>query len=334
MRVEPIKLKSLIETSGLKYKQTSRSWYFRCPRCAKKDKLYISKGNGRFVCFYCREIDGFQGKPEFALCELLGEPIAVIRERLYGTAIIDGSTHLDIDLRDFFGDGDELDEDADMFSTMHFPFDYYPIDTPKLAEKGALYLEGRGVPLDIAKQYNIRYCPTRRRVVFPVEYGGRVVGWQERLVIADRKVDEKTGEVIYEAPRLLSSKEIPRDNTLMFSDRLLGVNHAVLCEGPVDALKAHLCGGNVATMGKVVTEAQLNLLRNAGIKKLYVALDPDAWAEASAVVRRMGDLECYLMRPSPGYKDLGEMSMAQVYDTFKSAVRVTPAHILVVLKDL
>jgi hypothetical protein len=111
----------------------------------------------------------------------------------------------------------------------------------------------------------------------------------------------------------------------MFFDRLQGQKHAVLCEGPMDALKAHLCGGNVASMGKAVSRAQLQLLRNAGVERLYIALDPDAQEEANRIARQVGmDMKVYnMMAPAP-YKDLGEMHFDAVRELFQSARRMGP----------
>jgi DNA primase len=121
-----------------------------------------------------------------------------------------------------------------------------------------------------------------------------------------------------------------RDRVLMFADRLTGSDHAVLCEGPMDALKAHLCGGNVATMGKVVHRNQIALIRNAGIGKIYLALDPDAAAETGKLVSEIGiDMECYQILPPPGREDLGECTPKEVYSAMLGARRVTAAHVFI-----
>jgi hypothetical protein len=166
-------------------------------------------------------------------------------------------------------------------------------------------------------------------VAFPVELEGRLVGFQERTVLKETKLWSDELDRFTETPKVLSSKGIPREQLVMFGDRLAGVEHVVLCEGPIDAIKAHLCGGNVATMGKAVSKGQIALLRANGIKKIYLALDPDAAEETARLAREFGDLEVYLMHAPAGYKDLGAMSMEAVRDLFTSAPRVNPGHIFV-----
>jgi len=121
----------------------------------------------------------------------------------------------------------------------------------------------------------------------------------------------------------------------MFADRVAGHDHAVLCEGPLDALKAHYCGGNVATMGKAVAPAQIQLLKSSGIKKLYLALDPDAAEEVNRLVESLsGHLELYdMIAPTNGTKaDLGAMSLEEVYDLFLSAPKINPSNFFMFLK--
>lgn len=325
-QLDPRVLADYIESCGVQYRENSRSYIFVCPRCNKKGKLYIQKSNGNFVCWVCKETEGFQGRPEFALAELTGEAIYSIREKLYGSApMVQGGTYLDCPLRDFFGEDEVVDDEAEELVEIQWPWDYYPIEH-KHGARGATYLAERGVPLDVAQLYGIRYAPVERRVVFPIYAGARLVGWQKRLIVDNRAWNEETEEWV-EGPKILSSRGIPRERTVMFSNRPM-TEHVVLCEGPVDALKAHLCGGNVATMGKAVSANQVKLLRNAGVTKFYMALDPDAFEETRRLVSDLGDLECHLLVVPSQYKDLGAMPMPEVLELFRNAPVVNNATLI------
>jgi DNA primase len=119
----------------------------------------------------------------------------------------------------------------------------------------------------------------------------------------------------------------------MFADRLIGSDHVVVCEGPIDAIKMHKAGGNVATMGKSIGAGQVKTLRDptrlsreqmsvlstSGVRKVYLALDPDAVKETARLAREMSDLEVYVIRPPKGAKDIGELSLDEAHQCFLNA---------------
>lgn len=319
-KIEPEILRSFVEGSGLSYDENSVSWIFTCPRCNKAKKLYLRKRDGRFVCWRCKEIDNFQGRPEYALCELTSQSIADVCRFLYGDIPLRADSTFDARIEDFFSEGDGIDDDAVEHNVIKWPHDFYRIEDVFWSKRGAEYLKLRGIPTGIAQKYGIRYSPELRRVFFPIGERGCLYGYQGRLIIPHEYEDED-GEK-KEVPKILSSKGVRRDRLLMFSDRLEGSEHAVLCEGPVDAIKAHYCGGNVATMGKEVSHYQIQLLLNSGVKRVYIALDPDATEAIERLVTEMnGDVELYNMIPQTVGKsvDLGAMSFQEVYGLFLSA---------------
>ena len=327
------KLKDIIETGGVGYKQNSRSYIFTCPRCNKQNKLYIRKSDGRFCCFRCAETDRFRGRPEYALAELFGWPLSEVRRRLYGddyeTKSVDDL--LNFQLYDFWGEDDEVTEDVTAsIPTALYPMDFYPIDDPK-SVRGRDYLEQeRGVSIALAKRYGLRYCPPTRRVIFPVEVHGRLLGWQARSVIKTEFYDE-SGE-LHTIPKILGNTDLKRELTVMFGDRLKYSEHAVVCEGPLDAIKADLCGGNIATMGKSISAAQIEIILNSGVSKVYLALDPDAASDMERLCQAFGDLKLYHLLPPRGCKDLGEASPEAVLKAFQNAPRISNATCFVYLK--
>ena len=328
-------LKAFLDEGGVSYSQNSVSYILSCPRCRKKQKLYIRKKDARFVCWVCKETEGFQGAAEWALCELLGYSVADIRKKLYGDESSPGGLYLDIQLRDFYDPEEEGDEEppgAIFFPEVMPDPGFRDLDSAAGAE-GRRYLESRGISLDIAKAYDIQYAPADNRVIFPVKSGGRVLGWPARLAGPSEYWDAEHG-IQVSVPKALTSFGLKKDRLFMFGDRLAGSRHAVLCEGPVDALKAHLCGGNVASMGAAVSATQLRLLRNSGIERLYLALDPDAYRDAQRVVKELcTDMEIYDMRPRLPHKDLGEMSMEAVKELFDAAPRIDRNYLFIYLKD-
>jgi len=319
-------LRGYLVEHDIRFKEGGQSFIMDCPKCGKYNKLYIRKTDGRFVCWVCAETDNFKGKPEYALVEMTGDSVEVVRNILYGDAIPQASIHLEINLRDFWAEGeDEIVVVAPLVPT-RWPYDYYPIEHP-WSKDGLAYLATRGIDLELAVRYGLRFCPSRRRVAFPVAQNGILYGWQDRLVVPHEWTNSETLKKI-KIPKAVTSTGLKKEKVIMFADRLTGSDHCVLAEGPISAMKADLCGGNVATMGKAVSLAQVQLIRNSGVKKLYLALDPDAAKETALLVRELAsEMEVYDMIPKKG--DLGNMSLEEVHRLFLLAPRVNAAHVFV-----
>lgn len=328
LHVDTQALRRIVESSGLRFRSTPISWIFTCPRCMKKDKLYIRKRDGRYICFsgQCTR-ERFSGKrPEFALRYLVKLSIRDIKAALYG---LGPTSPIEAEDPMFFDDDDEVieEEDNEEFKILTFPYHYYPLDH-KFAEKGREYLLGRGISVQLAMQYDIRYSPIEKRVIFPVYVNGDLLGWQGRIVVANEWLDEVKGKMA-SVSKIESSPSLPKEHVLMFQHRLDNSPHVVLCEGPVDAIKAHLCGGNVAAMGKGVSPGQLECTRQAGVRRFYSGLDPDAATEVGRLISEMdAEMECFQLEP-PEDKDLGALSCEEVYDLFRSARRVDSTNIFI-----
>lgn len=314
-------LAELIEGSTLQFKKSATSYILDCPRCRRKDKLYIHRHRGSFICFYCAEIDGYRGRPEFALSDLLGVSLGDIRAKLYGTTNRPAEEVPDFRVPNFFDDFLVEQDVSDPGPEFKMPAEFYPIDC-EYSKPAIDYLARRGVPLEIAREYGLKYWAQQRRVVFPVKK------------IANRKLCGYQGRAIFDADlKILSSENIPRGESLIFADRITD-SHVVLTEGPFDAIKAHYCGGNVAAMGKVVSGQQLDLILGRGVKRIYLALDPDASAEMSLLVQRIGGrAEVFHMRPPKGCKDFGEATFEQVREAFDAAEPVNPLSLFVYLPN-
>lgn len=314
----PDELESLLKQNGISFKKKSRSFILKCPRCESKDKLWILKKNGAFVCWKCKETDNFKGWAHDVLSEILGRHPAEIRAIIYEGGLPPGNDlDLELDAGLFYGE-ESPDEGIPAIDEIDWPWDSVDLDSPH-AQKGIQYLMSRGIPETVQKRYDIRYWPSARRVLFPVKHDGHLVGYQGRALYAEQK------------PKILTSTGLRREYVLMFEENLTR-EHAVLCEGPVDAIKADLCGGNVATMGKAVSKPQLEILRKRGVKRIYLALDPDAAEEVQRLAFELGDLETYLLFPPKGRKDLGECEFEEVWEQFTRAEPFVAGNLLFDLK--
>ncbi len=328
-------LKKLIEESGVAYTSNSISYKFTCPLCEKKEKLYMRKGDGRFVCWICKETSGFQGRPEFALTKLLDMPIGQIKKLLYGDGVTD---HLKGYLekpvwKDFWGEDDEefdLGVEPLLPTGTCWPPDFVGPEDMAFAT-GARYLHRRGLTIEHVNAYQIKYDPPSNRVIFPFIIDGRILGWQARYIGNLLKVNPNTGKE-YRIPKALTTLPPGIQGTyVMFQDRLKGSEHCVLTEGPIDAIKAHLCGGNVASLGKGVTKNQLKTIAKY-VRKLYIGLDPDAGTDIRRIVdEHSDDFDIYLMQPPSGREDFGDCTPEETYEAFMKAPRIKRGTLMVSL---
>lgn len=331
---DPAKLEAFIRDTGIGHRTNAKSFIFTCPLCGKDEKLFISRASGYFKCWVCAEDRDrkFRGAPEYALHELTGQPVVAIKRFLYGDGAVQAGVFLDARFTDLVDEeDDQLDlaelaaENVELPSTS-WPLDAYRLDH-KWAARGAAYLEGRGVPVDVAMEYDIRYCPEKRTVLFPAWVGDKLVGWQYRITYEEHALvdlpalDGTLVETPVENLKIWSDGEAGewRDRCVMFANRMQDCEHAVLCEGPVDALKAHLAGGNVASMGKAVSLGQVRYLLQTGVKRVYMALDPDAARDVEPLLAKFDGVPVHQVVLPRGVKDLGAMDMRDARDCILSS---------------
>ena len=336
------RLRTFIDDNGLKPRESKTSYIFTCPKCDKEEKLWVYKESGQFVCWVCSETHNFRGRPEYALSALTGHSVSSVKKHLYGEVSPTLEMFFDFALTDFYSD-DETFEDIpniEQIPTVFWGPGCIPIDHP-LAKAGADYLSGRGISLETAKKYGIHYSGARMRVLFPIQYQGRLMGWQGRAIGVTEYVDPETGE-LRKIPKALTQPEgLRKERLVCFADQLTGSDQVIICEGPVDAIKFDLCSpdgvkpaGNIATLGKGVSEAQINLIRYSGANRVYIALDPDAASSIERLVKELSPyMEVFVIEVPSKYQDFGEMPMEEVLQAYKATRQVTGGCMYLYLDD-
>jgi hypothetical protein len=283
----PQKLSQYIKDLGLSYKETAKSFVFTCPLCNGPQKLYIRKEDGKFKCFRCASTVKFSGYAEYALVELSDIPLATIKKTLYGFTE-EQSGYLDLKLKDFFDEDEEIPEDIQNkeLTELTWPYHCIPI-LHNGAIKGQKYLESRGIDNNLANVYGLRYSPQNRAVVFPVIVDEKLYGWQYRTIDKTKVV---VNDKLIEGAKAWSSPNLPRDKVFMFADRLKNAKQAIITEGPIDCLKVDKLGlGNVCCMGKAVSAHHVSYILRMGIKVVYAGLDMDAYEELDPLLTKLGD---------------------------------------------
>lgn len=292
--------------------ETTRSFIFNCPCCSGKEKLYIEKSSGEAVCFK-------QGTPmcpknrstaEYALHCLTHIPIKTIRDRLTSKEVV-----IQSDIADFREIIKEKKDSKvkDLLEAGTLEMHFYPMNVESSRE-GIYYLMKRGITLDMMVKYDMMYSPVFRRAIFPVIMNQKIYGWQGRAIDNVPK-----GDRMHNMPGPWKAL------TLMFYDNIVNRDFAILAEGPISALKFEKVGHFVASMGKGVSQTQLDLLRKAGIKKLYLALDRDADDKIEKIVNSMmrdglkDRIDCYQI-PIPKHRgDFGDCTYEECEQAFKDS---------------
>jgi len=318
----------------------------KCPKCLKSNLRFRiidppkSTYPCRFTCFsaVCSS-NKYSGHPEYALSEILGISIHEARTLLYGrnnSITIKSSDFKKIDLESLQIES----ESSTKLVPCSMPSIYLPIDH-NASERGLAYLQSRGIPLDIAKHYGVRYSPTDRSIVFPIVSNSKLVGWQTRLVIP-HKWKDADGKI--NISNKTSTSFGFKRQVWMFGDNLINSDHAFVLEGPVDAIKAHKCGGNVASLGKELTNGLINVLSSYKWRKLYCGLDKDAVIEITKLVKEFDQFykypnrEVYLVDwpdrlDNEGKQiDAGGLSFDEVYDCFRSARKTSSNSVIFDIK--
>jgi hypothetical protein len=293
-------------------KENARSYIFDCPACGGHEKLYIEKDTGRSVCFKHKTENCPTKKTGIIkTLHLISEvPFDVIKREMADEIISTPEEQLNFD-EPVFSD-DTVDEDRLLpITDEKLPFDCKLINWPD-SKDGLTYLQGRGLDLDTLMKYSIMYSPYFKRVIFPVIMNNELYGWQGRAI---------------DKNNLLKMYNLPgewKTQSLMFFDNLKNTDFAIIAEGPVSALKFAKVGNFVATMGKAVAEKQLQLILETGIKKIYLALDPDAALEMEELVHRLllqsaNPVKCFLVKVPTGKDDFGDCSYEECKNAFENA---------------
>lgn len=315
------KIKDILEEEDVDFKERNRTIYATCPSCHRSDKFSILKSNGSCICYHGNCDFGRQWF-EHWLSLTANISYKEARDRIHGVKSLPVGR---IDLPS------DQETDIDVLEPIEWPVSgFMEIDNPEAAE-GASYLKGRGVDIALAKHYDIRYSMFFRRVILPIKMDGKCYGWQGRAI-----------DVVDPKDRMRNNEGFRRDKLLMFFDTITPNNNVMFFEGPFDALKFHKFGGIVSSMGKDVSDSQIELINESDVDRVYLGLDLDAADVSKKLAKRIDKPIFVLELPqscldrcySTGKKpDFGECNDEEVQYVFNNAKPITAGHIFVHMQD-
>lgn len=304
------KIIKILEETGISFKERGRTIHTECPKCHKDDKFSILKANGSTVCYRGSCDWGIQPFTNW-VAETLGISVAEARGKVYQTDYFKEFT---------FEVKKKTNEDtwnpfAEEIPEIPLPNHSYTIGGSK--NDGTVYLERRGLPAVICDHFGIKYLLDLRRVMFPVVLNGKFVGYQGRSI---DKVPDKD--------KVRNNEGFRRDSLVMFLDHVKENEFVIIAEGPVDALKFYNVGNFVATMGKIISKKQIDLIKTKKPQKVYLALDGDAALEMSNLAREF-DVPTFLLTVPDSCKkrcelinkkaDFGECTFEEAAEALNSA---------------
>ncbi len=195
---------------------------------------------------------------------------------------------------------------------------------PKVAG-GVAYLRKRGVPVEVAARFDVRYCYGGRYagyLVFPVRMYGVPVYWTNRYA-GDRPwtTPEDQFKKTWNVPH--EDGDYGKSDVLLNYDNVVGQPLVSIVEGPHDCMAMPHA---VALLGKLASDRQLRLLAElvkTGTQEFLIAGDPDAVRECDALRAKLLDIA---PRVSVLQLDYGDPSsrQAEIPDLIAARVAVRP----------
>lgn len=259
MREPKVSIEDLFLENGVSFKENSSGELLldKCFNCGRANKMYVHKDTGAFICFRCNE----KGGPIKLISKTLSVSFKQAFSMLFGEA---PPENISLD------DGEDLavmisgiTSRKKTFSSgapdpIQWPYYMKPLDDND--SDPINYLVGRGLTKEIIKKLKLRHWSFGKRVVFPVEVEGKLMGYLAR---------DYTGKQI---PKVLNSKGNFRSFSIWNYDNVKNSDELVICEGAISAIK---CGidRSIALLGKVATEGQVELLKRLKPKKVFICLD-------------------------------------------------------------
>lgn len=142
------------------------------------------------------------------------------------------------------------------------------------------------------------------RIIFPITMNGIYAGFQARTIYKDDRI------------KYISATGIKRNRVMWNYDRAFTQREQlVITEGFFDCIRTGLDDA-VATLGKIITEAQLAIIKLADFKRVIIFLDPDAEKELYANADKLKlYVKTYIAHATA--KDPGDMTTEEIRNLFK-----------------
>lgn len=296
---------------------TDQLIFEKCPFCGKEKKFYFSMKFGTWLCFSgsCGE----KGNIVTLVSKLENISIRAAIEYLkYDVERIPSGLLNSLEYRDLLK---HVEEEKKLYQVQEVElpsnirkFKNFSLDFLQKYRRFFNYAYKRGLTKEILDHFDIGFSTSQERIIFPVKYRGKVVGWQGRL-IDDNKITKTNPKALTEPFGVFKKSEY-----LFNYDSVYDKEYITIVEGPIDCCKTFK-HNSVALLGKTVSQRQFELIREMkNLKKIYIGLDPEATKDIENTYRLFSPYyECYLIKIEEG-SDCGDKTVEEIEKYVKNAV--------------
>lgn len=191
------------------------------------------------------------------------------------------------------------------------------VSRPKYLDKHILdsyqdwcpYLQQRKLSREVCKQFNVKYDPKYRQVIFPI-YDEN----DNLLMLAKRNIDTKFFHM---------TEDVEKPVYGLSMIKKLNYRKAIITEGPFDCLTGWTYGfPTIATLG-AISDEQLESIRKSGINILYTMFDQDQAGEkfTRLIKEKLSDRILIIEVKFPQqYKDLNDLDESTFRQCFKGVI--------------
>lgn len=298
-------IEQLLTDFGFPVRRNTQSLVTTCLLCNKPKHLYIYLSNGFGKCMRCNATYS----PESIVSIIKNCSYAEAKKILFDLEYIPKAENRKTIPKLFDKNSNKPADSPAVNITL--PMNFFKLSERYDFKEAWQYLKDRGIEKDIIEKYDLRYSPEMQRVIIPVyNQENACIGWQGRDITGESELPYLSPIGFNRAKLLLGYEKI--------SDKF---DYLILSEGPFDFLKLAILRNTVCSFGKNVTERQLGLIQELTyIKKVYIALDPDACDLFDRIAHNLEpNQQVYLMLPPDNKKDFGECTTDEILKSFLNA---------------
>ncbi len=169
------------------------------------------------------------------------------------------------------------------------------------------YLTSRAISLDTAIFYEMMDWPERQRIIIPIKEHGKLVYWVARSYNGQE-------------PKYLNPKGVPRRSVLFNIDHAGQQDTLVVAEGIISAIA--IGRSAIATLSKMITPRQIELIADSKSPNIITCLDPDAINEAVDLCRDLRPFKNVRIAVLPVGSDPADLS----YEVLKQVLDTAPVY--------